>query len=133
MHQPHHANIEDVKDEEIRDEAARVLDELPEEFRDRLENIAIVVQKRPTKSQLEAMGFDPHEDVVYGLYEGVPLPERSFLDPPILPDKITIFSEPLLQDFPDREELKEQIRLTVIHEIAHYFGMDDDEIDKLGY
>jgi len=53
--------------------------------------------------------------------------------PPILPDKITIFAEPLLRDFPDPDGLREQIRTTVLHEIAHYFGMDDDEIDKLGY
>ncbi|MGH7826415.1 MAG: metallopeptidase family protein [Candidatus Binatia bacterium] len=109
------------------------MDELPGEFRNRLHNIEIVVQNRPTRGQLRAMGLDPHEDAVYGLYEGVPLPERSTVSPPILPDKITIFSGPLLRDFPDPVELREQVRLTVIHEIAHYFGMDDDEIDKLGY
>lgn len=79
------------------------------------------------------MELDSDDDSVYGLYEGIPLPERSESFPPILPDKITIFSEPLLEDFPDPDELREQIRLTVIHEIAHYFGMDDDQIDKLGY
>ncbi len=60
-------------------------------------------------------------------------PERSILDPPLLPDKITIFAEPLLADFPDPEELREEIRLTVLHEIAHYFGMDEEEIEDLGY
>jgi predicted Zn-dependent protease with MMP-like domain len=119
--------------EELREEAARVLDELPDEFREQLHNIEIVVQKRPSKHQLAEMDLDPHEEVIYGLYEGVPLPHRSAFDPPILPDKITLFSEPLLSDFPDREELREQIRLTVIHEIGHYFGMDEDEIEKLGY
>jgi predicted Zn-dependent protease with MMP-like domain len=122
-----------LNDEELREEAARVLDELPDEFRERLHNIEIVVQKRPSKHQLAEMDLDPHEEVIYGLYEGVPLPDRSVFDPPILPDKITLFSEPLLSDFPDREELREQIRLTVIHEIGHYFGMDEDEIEKLGY
>jgi predicted Zn-dependent protease with MMP-like domain len=118
---------------DLREEAARVLDELPEEFREKLHNIEIVVQKRPSKHQLAEMDLDTHEDVLYGLYEGVPLPDRSALDPPILPDKITLFSEPLLSDFPDPDELREQIRLTVIHEIGHYFGMDDDEIEQLGY
>ena len=112
---------------------AGVLDELLDEFREQLHNIEIVVQKRPSKHQLAEMDLDPHEEVIYGLYEGVPLPYRSAFDPPILPDKITLFSEPLLSDFPDREELREQIRLTVIHEIGHYFGMDEDEIEKLGY
>jgi predicted Zn-dependent protease with MMP-like domain len=118
---------------EISEEAARVLNELPEEFRARLHNIEIVVQKRPTKNQLQAMRLDPHEDTIYGLYEGVPLPERSTVFPPILPDKVTIFSEPLLKDFQDPVELRDQIRITIIHEIAHYFGMDDDDIEKLGY
>ena len=117
----------------ISEEAARVLDELPDEFRERLENIEIVVQDRPTRKQLRAMELDPHDVSLYGLYEGVPLPDRSILAPPILPDKITLFAEPLLRDFPDPDRLREQIRLTVIHEIAHYFGMDDDEIEKLGY
>jgi predicted Zn-dependent protease with MMP-like domain len=118
---------------EISEEAARVLNELPEEFRSRLDNIEIVVQKRASKNQLRAMRLDAHEDTIYGLYEGVPLPERSTIFPPILPDKVTLFSEPLLRDFRDPVELREQIRITVIHEIAHYFGMDDDDIEKLGY
>ena len=122
-----------MNDKELREEAARVLDELPEEFRRQLHNIEIVVQKRPSKHQLAEMGLESDEEVIYGLYEGVPLPDRSTFDPPILPDKITLFSEPLLSDFPDPDELREQIRLTVIHEIGHYFGLDDDEIEKLGY
>jgi predicted Zn-dependent protease with MMP-like domain len=122
-----------LNDKELREEAARVLDELPEEFREQLHNIEIVVQKIPNKHQLAEMNLDSHEEVLYGLYEGVPLPDRSAFDPPLLPDKITLFSEPLLSDFPSLDDLREQIRLTVIHEIAHYFGMDDDEIEKLGY
>lgn len=118
---------------EIREEAARVLDELPDEFRDQLRNVEIVVQKRPSKRQLREMELDEDNEVLYGLYEGIPLPDRSALDPPLLPDKITLFFEPLVEDFPDPDDLREQIRLTVIHEIAHYFGMDDEEIEKLGY
>ena len=110
-----------------------MLDELPEEFREQLNNLEIVVQRRPSKHQLREMDLDSEEEIIYGLYEGIPLPDRSAFDPPLLPDKITLFSEPLLTDFPDPDELREQIRLTVIHEIGHYFGMDDDEIEKLGY
>src|SRR5581483_11086076 len=65
--------------------------------------------------EIVAEGLDPREDTLYGIYQGVPLPERSALDPPLLPDKITIFAEPLLEDFPDPEELREEIRLTVLH------------------
>ena len=118
---------------EIRKEVARVLDKLPKQFRKRLHNIEIVVEEKPTSDLLLSVGLDPLYDTLYGLYQGVPLPDRSDLYPPILPDKITIFSEPLLRDFSEPEDLREQIRTTVLHEIAHYFGFDDDEIDKLGY
>lgn len=119
--------------QEIRKEVVRVLDRLPKRFRDGLRNIEIVVEKRPSAGLLRAEGLDPRHDTLYGLYQGVPLPERSEFDPPMLPDKITIFSEPLLEDFPDPEELRSEIRLTVLHEIAHYFGMEEDEIEDLGY
>jgi predicted Zn-dependent protease with MMP-like domain len=118
---------------EIRKEVASVLDRLPKQFRRRLHNIEIVVEERPTRDLLLSVGLDPRYDTLYGLYQGIPLPDRSTLYPPILPDKITIFSEPLLRDFSDPEDLREQIRTTVLHEVAHYFGFDDDEIDKLGY
>lgn len=118
---------------EIRKEVASVLNRLPKQFRKGLQNIEIVVEERPTRELLLSVGLDPRHDTLYGLYQGIPLPDRSALYPPILPDKITIFSEPLLRDFSDPEDLREQIRATVLHEIAHYFGFDDDEIDKLGY
>jgi predicted Zn-dependent protease with MMP-like domain len=118
---------------EIRKEVARVLDRLPKRFRDSLRNIEIVVEKRPSADLLRAEGLDPRHDTLYGLYQGVPRPERSEFDLPTLPDKITIFSEPLHQHFPDPEALRGEIRLTVLHEIAHYFGMDEDEIEDLGY
>jgi predicted Zn-dependent protease with MMP-like domain len=122
-----------VDKNEIRKEVVRVLDKLPRQFRRRLQNVEVVVEERPGEDLLLDAGLDPRHDTLYGLYQGVPLPDRSSLYPPILPDKITIFAEPLLQDFPDPDELREQIRSTVLHEIAHYFGFDEDEIDKLGY
>lgn len=119
--------------DEIREEVARVLDQLPRRFRERLRNVEFVVEERPSVELLRAEGLDPRHDTLYGIYQGVPLPDRSALDPPLLPDKITIFAEPLQEDFPEPEQLREEIRLTVLHEIAHYFGMDEDEIDELGY
>jgi predicted Zn-dependent protease with MMP-like domain len=118
---------------EIRKEVAQVLDRLPRQFRKHLSNLEIVVEGRPGKELLLAEGLDPRRDTLYGLYQGVPLPDRSAFYLPILPDKITIFSEPLLRDFTDPDELREQIRITVLHEIAHFFGIDEDDIDKLGY
>jgi predicted Zn-dependent protease with MMP-like domain len=122
-----------LEQKEIKKEVAQILDRLPEEFRSRLHNVEIVIEQRPEKSQLIAMGLDPQRDVLYGLYEGTPLPERSYVYPPVLPDKITIFSDPLIRDFQDPAELRKQIGITLIHEIAHYFGIDEKEIEKLGY
>ena len=122
-----------VNHQDIRKEVARLIDRLPRQFREQLRNVEFVVEDRPSEELLLAEDMDPEEDTLYGLYQGIPLPERSSLDPPLLPDKITIFAEPLLADFPDPEELREEIRLTVLHEIAHYFGMDEEEIEDLGY
>jgi predicted Zn-dependent protease with MMP-like domain len=122
-----------VDKDAIRQEVAHVLDKLPRQFRKRLKNVEVVIEEWPTKDLLLNVGLDPRHDSLYGLYQGVPLPDRSSTYPPILPDKISIFSGPLLEDFSDPEELREQIRTTVLHEIAHYFGFDDDAIDKLGY
>jgi len=118
---------------EIRKEVARAIDRLPRRFREQLRNVEFVVEKRPAAALLIAEGLDPRGDKLYGIYQGVPLPDRSHLDPPLLPDKITIFAEPLMEDFPDPDELRQEIRLTVLHEIAHYFGMDEEEIEELGY
>jgi predicted Zn-dependent protease with MMP-like domain len=119
--------------DELRKEVCRIVDRLPRRFREQLRNVEFVVEERPSRALLRSEGLDPRCDTLYGIYQGVPLPERSALDPPLLPDKITIFAEPLLQDFPNPNELREEIRLTVLHEIAHYFGMDEDEVEKLGY
>src|ERR1043166_2204379 len=104
-----------MDDNEIREEVARVLNKLPRRFRKHLQNVEIVVEDRPGRDLILSVGLDPRYDTLYGLYQGVPLPDRSSLYPPILPDKITIFSEPLLRDFSDPEDLREQIRITVLH------------------
>jgi predicted Zn-dependent protease with MMP-like domain len=119
--------------DQIRKEVAAVLDRLPRRFRTQLRNVEFVVEERPSAELLRAEGLDPRSDTLYGIYQGIPLPDRSSLDPPLLPDKITIFAAPLLEDFPEPEELREEIRITVLHEIAHYFGMDEEEVEDLGY
>lgn len=119
--------------QELRKEVGRVIDRLPRQFREQLRNVEFVVEARPSMELLREEGLDPRHDTLYGIYQGIPLPDRSSLDPPLLPDKITIFAEPLQRDFPDPDDLREEIRLTVLHEIAHYFGMDEEEIEDLGY
>jgi len=122
-----------VNHQDIRQEVARLINRLPRQFREQLRNVEFVVEDWPSRELLLDEDLDPEEDTIYGLYQGIPLPERSSLDPPLLPDKITIFAQALLEDFPDPEELREEIRLTVLHEIAHYFGMDEEAIEDLGY
>jgi len=108
----------------------RALEGLPPELAELLENVAIVVEDWPGYST-PLVSDDPGE-TLYGLYEGVPLTERGAGYYGTLPDKITIFKGPLERDFP-RGELEEQIRITVVHEIAHHFGFDEDRLEELGW
>jgi len=106
--------------------------ELPPMFRDALANVAVVVEEWPPDDLLNELGVPP-DDTLYGFYHGVPLPERSVLDSGLLPDKISIYRGPLMEDFPDRNEMRRQIRITLLHEIGHYFGMDEEGLSRLGY
>ncbi len=108
----------------------RALEGLPPELAELLENVAIVVEDWPDPSTQPFP--DEQSDTLYGLYEGVPLTERTAGYHGFLPDKITIFRGPLERDFA-QEELEEQVRITVIHEIAHYFGFNEDRIEELGW
>ena len=99
----------------------KALSELPPMFHEALSNVAVVVEEWPP------------DDTLYGYYHGVPLPERSVQDSGLLPDKISVYRGPLLEDFPDRRELCRQIRITLLHEIGHYFGMGEEELSRLGY
>jgi len=110
----------------------KALSELPPVFRNALDNVAVVVEGWPPGWLLDELGIPP-EDTLYGFYHGVPLPERSFLDSGNLPDKISLYRGPLEEDFPDREELWREIRVTLLHEIGHYFGMNEEELARLGY
>ena len=94
------------------EQVRRALDELPPHLAKALENIAVVVEEE-----------DPDDPDLFGLWES----HEYF------PDKITIFRRPLVEAFPEPRELEEQIRITVLHELAHYFGIDEDRLDELGY
>ena len=109
------------------------LDRLPEVFAERLSELLIVIEDEPSPALLESLGLDPHEDTLFGLYEGVPLSERHFTDNELLPGRILIFYKPLIQECRSRQHLQREVRITLIHEIAHFLGMDEDEIDELGY
>jgi len=105
---------------------------IPEALRARMDNVAIVIAEWPTPEQLEGAGVEPEEQL-FGLYEGTPLIERGILADPLLPDRITIFRGPLEEACDSAEEVREEIRRTVIHEVAHHFGIDEDALADLGY
>ena len=113
--------------EDFEELVERALEGLPPELLELVDNVAIVVEDWPGYSTPLA-----GQHTLYGLYEGIPLTQRGSRYYGALPDKITIFSGPLTRDFPP-EELEEQVRVTVVHEIAHHFGFDDDYLEELGW
>ncbi len=112
----------------------KALDSLPQEFLDRLENVQVDIEEWPTREELEAAGLRPgQKHSLLGLYHGVPLTDRGVYYM-ALPDRISIYQKPIeAVSGPDDESIKEQVRRTVIHEIAHYYGIDDDRLDELGW
>jgi predicted Zn-dependent protease with MMP-like domain len=103
------------------DHVRAALDELPPNLAAALTNVAVVVEDE-----------NPQEPDLFGLYHGVPLPERGDMAG-MPPDTISIYRIPLEESFPDPDELREEIRITVLHELAHYFGLDEDRLEELGY
>jgi len=112
---------------EFQDLVREALTALPDEFAGAMRNVAVVVEEEPSAEDLESVGLDPEQDDLYGLYHGVPLPERG-PDAPVLPDRIAIYRQPILWDCETREQVVAEVRTTVIHELGHYFGLDEDEL-----
>lgn len=110
----------------------RALSELPEPFATHLEEMAVEVRERPTRRQLRQFGLDD-DQLLFGLHEGVPLTDRSVEHSGRLPTRITIFQEDLELACDSEDELVSEIRITVLHEIGHYFGLDEDDLERLGY
>ena len=103
---------------------------MPGEFKEMLENVDICIQDWPSRQQLKSVGLRDKYDLL-GLYEGTPRTERDQGYNLVLPDKITIFQKPLEAQCTSSRELKEEIVRTVKHEIAHYFGLDDERLEQL--
>lgn len=115
--------------EEVALEAIR---SLPEEFLEHVEDCVVAVEDRPTPEILRKMGIEPGGDL-FGYYEGVALVDRHFDDLPGPPPTITLYREPLEEASETESELAEQIRITVLHEVAHHMGIDDERLEELGY
>lgn len=103
---------------------------IPEPFSEALSEVAIVIDDWPSDEQLLDNGLSLDDDL-YGLYEGVPRTEFN-ADWLMVPNRITLFRMPLQEDFPEPADLAEEVRITVIHELAHHLGIDDDRLDELG-
>jgi len=103
------------------DHVRAALDSLPPELVRALRNVAVVVEDA-----------NPEDPDLFGLYEGIPLPERGD-EAGSLPDRIAIYRRPLEDEFPDPHDLEREIRITVLHELGHYFGLDEDRLEELGY
>jgi predicted Zn-dependent protease with MMP-like domain len=106
------------------------IESLPADFAIHLENVEVLVARRPSREQRRLLGLRPWQ-AVYGMYDGVPLTERDsgWAAPP---DTIVIFQDPLERDFRTAARLREEVRRTVLHEIAHVFGISDDRLRELG-
>jgi predicted Zn-dependent protease with MMP-like domain len=117
-----------------RDEFRALVDEalllIPENFRDAMQNIAIVVEDEPSARALAEVGLAP-PDTLLGLYEGTPLTERQWAHGNALPDKITLFQGPIEDASEDREDTIVAIAETLIHEVGHYFGLSEEEIEEI--
>jgi predicted Zn-dependent protease with MMP-like domain len=104
--------------------------EIPQEFRDALRNIAIVVEDEPSDELLREMEIE-FPDTLFGLYQGTPLTERSASYGNALPDKVSIYQGPIEDSCEDEEDIRECVAETVIHEIGHYFGMSEEQIEEI--
>lgn len=115
-----------VPQEEFEHLIERAFDQLPEEFAELLDNIAVVVEEEPDEDTLEEMGI-PEDDELLGLYRGVPLAERESAYS-ALPDQVVLYRGPLLRISRSRRELIREVRDTLVHELGHHFGLSDEEM-----
>lgn len=110
----------------------RAIRRIPEEIRDHLDNILVTVRKRPTPELLAELEI-PADETLFGVFQGTPLVERSVTEPPLFPDTIFLFQAPLLEACTSIEELEEEIEITVVHEMAHFLGLSEEDLGELGY
>ncbi|MCO6451440.1 MAG: metallopeptidase family protein [Caldilineales bacterium] len=118
--------------DEFEELVAEALELLPAEIVAMMENVAVTVAYRPSPAQAQSVNLGPR-GALYGLYEGVPLTQRTTNYGMITPDRITIFMYPMVYYHPTPEAIKDQVRRTVLHEIGHHFGMGEEQLRRLGY
>lgn len=110
---------------------AEALDSLPLEFQEKMDNVDVAIRPWPTREEVRRMGLPPGETLL-GLYEGIPLTERTSRYGLVLPDRITIFQGPIEACCRSAEEVRRKVRQVVMHELGHHFGMSDERLRELG-
>jgi predicted Zn-dependent protease with MMP-like domain len=110
----------------------RAIARIPEEIRRHLHNVVIAVEQRPEAELLAAMGLPPDE-TLFGVFQGEPLDEQSLIAPPLYPATILIFQQPLEAHCRSIDQLEAEIAVTVVHEVAHFFGIGEQRLRELGY
>jgi predicted Zn-dependent protease with MMP-like domain len=121
----------DLSPDEFDQLVGEAVESLPEEFQRRLDNVTVMVQDYPTPAHLQRGGVSRGMTLL-GLYEGVPLTQRTSGYNMVLPDRITIFRMPILAMCRTREDVRQTVAHTVMHEIAHHFGMSDEYLRHIG-
>ncbi len=115
--------------EEFEAVVAEAMDDLPPELGDLVQNLAVVVEDEPSDELLRELDMDPDEETLFGLYQGIELGQRGLGSyGGALPDRVVIYRLPLLEACASRRELLREIRDTVVHEVGHYFGLDEDQL-----
>ena len=122
----------DVSSDDFEGLVADAIDNIPEPFASHLNNVDVIVEDEPSAEHLRDAGIGPRS-TLFGLYQGIPQTARTGNYTWVLPDKITIFRGPIMRACRTRDEVREQVMVTVIHEIAHHFGISDDRLDELGW
>ncbi|GHA00579.1 hypothetical protein GCM10010329_23150 [Streptomyces spiroverticillatus] len=120
---PHNGPVLEMTREEFEELVAEALDRIPPELTRLMDNVAVFVEDEPA----------PEDPDLLGLYEGTPLTDRGEWYAGVLPDRITIYRGPTLRMCEDREDVVAETEITVVHEIAHHFGIDDERLHALGY
>src|SRR3954451_10392958 len=116
-----------IPPEEFEALVEHALENLPEEFSELLENVAVMVEDEPDPEDLEALGMEPGEEL-FVLYQGIPLDERPSFYQGAMPDRVFIYRGPILRSCENRRQVIREIRDTVVHELGHHFGLDEEDM-----
>lgn len=119
-----------VDDSDFEEIVSQAIDDIPKKYTSHIKNLAFIIEDEPSYEQRQKLKLHSHQ-TLFGLYEGIPLPSRSGNYNLVLPDKITLFKRPIEASVFTHDELVEQVRHTLWHEVAHYYGLDHGRISEL--